>query len=344
MRTNRARWLTLGVSLLGLLALAGSAAAEGISESGAAPAAQKFVRFGGSNPGGSWFATVGGLAPFLSERIPGLNVTAVSTGGSVDNNRLARKGELDTWLTHALTAYENWTGTGAFKDESPWKGERLLCGVYENHHHFVTLARSNIHTIDDLRGKRVALGSAGSGGAENSANIFQAIGIWDTIEPMYLTWEATGQALLDGKADAIGASSAPLPIVVEIEAQREIRLLELTDQQFKQVIAKYPSYKKGFIQPGTYKAVTRPSAAISFMVYWAAHQDADADAVYKMLAVAFDPANKEALGNVNVNLKTLAPELEAMSSMGIPLHPGAVKFWRDKGLPVPAGLIPPEMR
>lgn len=343
MKAKSARGIALAAALLALLVFIGSAAAEGVSESGGAPARQQFVRFGGSNPGGSWFAVVGGLAPFLSEKT-GLNVTAISTGGSVDNNRQGRKGDLDVWLTHALTAYENKSGTGTFEGEGGWDGQRLLCGVYQNPHHFVTLAKSGIRTLQDLKGKRVALGSAGSGGAENSANIFNAIGIWDQIEPMYLTWDATGQALLDGKADAIGASSAPLPVVVEIEAQREIRLIELTDTEFEQVIAKYPSYAKGYIQPGTYQAVTKPSPAITFMVYWAAHQNADAEAVYEMMKVAFDPANKAAIGAIHAQLKTLAPELEAMASMGIPLHAGAVKFWKEQGLQVPAALIPPEMK
>ncbi len=141
------RWPVIALALLLSLVFVAGLAAEGVSESGKAPAKQQFMRFGGSNPGGSWFATVGGFAPFLSEKIPGLNVTAVSTGGSVDNNRLAKKGELDTWLTHALTAYEMWTGTGTFKDEGSWQGERLLSGVYMNHHHFVTLARSKIYPL-----------------------------------------------------------------------------------------------------------------------------------------------------------------------------------------------------
>ncbi len=141
------RWPVIALALPLSLVFVAGLAAEGVSESGKAPAKQQFMRFGGSNPGGSWFATVGGFAPFLSEKIPGLNVTAVSTGGSVDNNRLAKKGELDTWLTHALTAYEMWTGTGTFKDEGSWQGERLLSGVYMNHHHFVTLARSKIYPL-----------------------------------------------------------------------------------------------------------------------------------------------------------------------------------------------------
>ncbi len=118
-------------------------------------AQRKFVRFGGSNPGGSWFTIVGGLSAFLSGKIGDLNVTAIATGGSVDNNRLASKGELDTWLTHSLTAYDIWNGVGTFQGEEPFKAYRMISGVYDNHHHFVVLADSDIKIFSDLKGKKV---------------------------------------------------------------------------------------------------------------------------------------------------------------------------------------------
>jgi TRAP transporter TAXI family solute receptor len=123
---------------------------------GQADAARKCVRFGGSNPGGSWFVIVGGLSACLSGQLKDLNVTAIATGGSVDNNRLARKGELDTWLTHSLTAYDNWNGVGIFKDKKPFTSIRLLCGVCENHHHFVVLPDSKVKKMADLAGKKYA--------------------------------------------------------------------------------------------------------------------------------------------------------------------------------------------
>jgi len=313
-------------------------------EGSSQPEKQKFIRFGGSNPGGSWFTIVGGLSSFLSTKLEGINVTAISTGGSVDNNRIARKGELDMWLTHSLTAFDNWTGTGLFDGEGTFKDYRLLCSVYENHHHFVTLASSNIKSFEDLRGHKVAMGSAGSGGAVNSENILKAIGISEDIEPVYLTWNESARALMDGKVVAMGASSAPLPAVVTIDAQKPIRLLELTDEQFEKIIKQYPAYSRGVIKAGTYSSVKEPSNCISFLVYWAANKNVDSEMVYKVLQVAFDPENATQLGNIHVHLKSLAPKLEAMSSMGIPLHSGAVKFWQEKGLTIPDNLIPAEMK
>lgn len=306
-------------------------------------AERKFVRFGGSNPGGSWFTIVGGLSAFLSGKIGDLNVTAIATGGSVDNNRLARKGDLDTWLTHSLTAYDSWNGVGLFQDEGQFKEYRMLCGVYENHHHFVVLVKSNIETMSDLKGKKVCVGSAGSGGAINSENILKAIGVWDQIDVSTLTWEAGAQALSDGQVDCIGVSSAPAPAVVTIEATHDIRLLELNDEEFNKVLSEFPSYSRSAIPVGAYKALDKESPCIAFPVYWAAHKDADPESIYKMMKVAFDPENAESLGRIQQQLKSLGSYFESMKSLKIPLHPGAVKFWKEQGLNIPSELIPPEM-
>jgi len=331
------------LSLFLLVVVCFALIATGQSELEAAAGGRKFVRFGGSNPGGSWFTIVGGLSAFLSGKIGDLNVTPIATGGSVDNNRLARKGELDSWLTHSLTAHDNYNGVGLFEGEGSFKDYRMLSGVYENHHHFVTLAKSDIFKMADLKGKKVCVGSAGSGGAVNSENILRAIGLWDDVEPSNLTWSAAGQALSDGQVDVVGASSAPLPAIVTVEASREIRLLELTEEEFDQVLSKFPAYSRSMVPADAYKSLDKPSPCIAFQVYWAGHKNADPESVYKMLKTAFDSENKESIGKIHRHLKQLSASLEAMKSLGIPLHPGAVKFWKEQGLSIPSELIPPEM-
>jgi len=310
---------------------------------GGAGAERKFVRFGGSNPGGSWFTIVGGLSAYLSGQLKDLNVTAIATGGSVDNNRQARKKNLDVWLTHSLTAFDNWNGVGLFDGKGDFKDIRLLCGVYENHHHFVVLDKSNVKSMADFKGKKVCLGSAGSGGAVNSQNIFTALGLWGSFTPIHLSWSEGGRALTDGQIEGIGMSSAPAPAMVTAEAQKPIRLIELTDAEFKTVLAKYPAYKKSYIKKGTYKAVKQDSPSIAFQVYMAGQKEADAESIYRMLKVAFDPKHAKSLGKIHKHLKTLSSSFEGMKSLGIPLHAGAVKFWKEKGVTIPKELIPPEM-
>lgn len=308
-----------------------------------AEAKREFIRFGGSNPGGSWFTIVGGLSAIMNKQIKELNVTPVATGGSADNNRMGRKHELDTWLTHSLTAYDNWDGIGLFKGEGPFKDFRMLSGVYESWHHFVVLNSSDIKKMADTKGKRICIGAAGSGAAVNSENILRAIGLWDQIKAEPLTFDACGRGLADGHIDLVGLSSAPMPAIVTVEALKKIRLIELTDEEFKKVLAKFPAYKKGIMPAGVYKTWEKEYPCIAFLVYWAAHKEAEPEWVYKMLKVAFDPKNTKSIHTIHTQLKTLSPSFDGMKAMGIPLHPGAVKFWKEKGETVPSELIPPGM-
>jgi len=306
---------------------------------------REFIRFGGGSPGGTWFATVGGFSEFLDTKGPNLNVTAIATGGSEDNNRQAKLGELDTWLTHSLTAYDLWTGTGEFEGESPYQDFRLLSGVYENHHHFVTLAsKGDINGLADLAGKSVVMGNVGSGGAINSENILKAVGVFDKVDVVYMGWDDGGRALQDGQIDATGASSAPAEAITTVDAQKKIKLLAPTDAEFKKIIEMFPSYAKSVIPGGTYSSVPEDSNAVSFIVYWAAQKDLSDDVVYEMLDIALNPANLRALSNIHINLATIGPYLDQMVTFPVPLHPGAVKYYRDHGITVPDILIPPEMK
>ncbi|MFH1629329.1 MAG: TAXI family TRAP transporter solute-binding subunit [Pseudomonadota bacterium] len=306
-------------------------------------AKREFIRFGGSSPGGSWFVIAGGLSALLNKQIKGINVTPVGTGGSADNNRIARKHELDTWLTHSLTAYDNWNGVGLFKDEGPFKDFRMLCGVYESWHHFVVLEGSDVKKMADLKEKRICIGAAGSGAAVNSENILRALDLWDQVKAEPLTFDACGRGLIDGHIDVVGLSSAPMPAIVTVEALKKIRLIELSDDEIKKVLAKFPPYKKTIMPAGIYKTWQKEYPCIAFQVYWVAHKETDPERVYQILKVAFDPKNTKSIHAIHTQLKPLSPSFDAMKSMEIPLHPGAVKFWREKGESIPPELIPPGM-
>ena len=193
--------------------------------------------------------------------------------------------------------------------------------------------------MSDIRGKTIAVGSAGSGAAANSENILKALGIWKDVKPLYLTFGASGRALTDGHADVVGMSSAPMPAIVTVEAMHKIRLIALTDQELDTVVKQYPAYKKTVMPAGVYKSWQKDYPCIGFQVYWMAQKDLDPQIVYDMLKVAFDPKNKEFLGKVHRQLKTLSPAFDGMKQMGIPLHAGAVKYYKEKGMSVPAELI-----
>lgn len=312
---------------------------------GSVEARKEFIKFGGSNPGGAWFTIAGGLAPLYSKQIPNLNVTPVATGASVDNNRQIRKGDLDVILSHSTHAYDNWNGTGVFKKDGPYKGLRLLCGVFVGWNHWVTLAKSDIKTMSDFAGKKVGLGPPGSGNASTSENILRDLGLMDKIKPVHLNFGDTGRALAEGHLDVIGVSTAPMPNVVEVEAMHEIRLVEMNDDEIDTVLKKSPArFIRTQIPAGTYKSWKTDYPCVGFQVYMAASEKVKPETIYNMMKVTFDPKNKEYMKNVHKTLKQLSAGLTSMTSIKVPLHPGALRFWKEQGLDIPAVLIPPEMK
>jgi len=308
---------------------------------GASPShGDEFIKFGAASPGGSWFQLVGGMSALLTRQIDGLVVSMEPTAGSVDNNRIIRRGGVDIALTHALTAYDNWNGVGLFKGKGAFKDIRMLARVYVSWHHWVALEGSGVKSMSDLAGKRVALGPAGSGSAVNSENILRSLGLWEKITPRHLTFSDAGRALGDGHIDALGLSSAPMASVVTLEATHKIRMIELSEAEIGKVLGDFPAYSKDIMPPKVYKTWDKPYPAVSFYVYLMAHKKLADKWAYEVLRVAFDPKNKKYLARVHRQWTTLAPGLDSMKAMGVPLHPGAVRFWKEKGLEIPAALNP----
>jgi TRAP transporter TAXI family solute receptor len=309
-----------------------------------ASAKDQYIRLGCGGPGGSWFKMVGGLSSLYNKKIENVNVSAVSSGGSVALMRLIRKGELEATFTHTLTAYDSWNGVGKFEKEGAYKGIRMMTGMYESVHHFVVREDSGIKSMGDLAGKRVNVGSPGSGSAANSTIILEGLGLYDQVKINNLSFGDAGRAVGDGQMDALGMSGAPMSAVVTLEASRKIRVLGFSDAEFKKIFAKSPFYYKTTLPAGVYKSWNQPTDLIAFQVYWIAHEKFDPEAVYKMLKVAYDPANKDYLKSVHRQFGGMSAALQPMKGLGIPLHPGAVKYWKEKGMDIPAELIPPEMK
>ena len=309
-----------------------------------ASAKDQYIRLGCGGPGGSWFKMVGGLSSLYNKKIENVNVSAVSSGGSVALMRLIRKGELEATFTHTLTAYDSWNGVGKFEKEGPYKGIRMMTGMYESVHHFVVREDSGIKSMSELAGKRVNVGSPGSGSAANSILILEGLGLYDKVKINNLSFGDAGRAVGDGQMDALGMSGAPMAAVVTLEASHKIRVLGFSDAEFKKVFAESPFYYKTTLPAGVYKSWNQPTDLIAFQVYWIAHEKFDPEAVYKMLKVAYDPANKDYLKSVHRQFAGMSAALQPMKGLGIPLHPGAVKYWKEQGKDIPAELIPPEMK
>ncbi len=309
-----------------------------------ADAKREFVRWGGSQPGGLYFYMVGGLSELSNAQIPNVNISNVQSAGSVGNNRLARKGEVDMWFGYGFTALESYNGVVTFKGQEPFRDIRMVSGLYTGLFHLITLEKYDLTTLADIEGKRVCMGGPGSGAAANAGYILGTLGMWDKIKRQQWSYGACGRGMLDGQSDVLTPPMAPMAMVITVEAMRKIKYIEFTSEQMEQVIAKHPFYSKGIIKAGTYKTINKDAPALAYQVLWSAQKSMKPELVYNILKVTYDPKNRKRVLAIHPVMAKLGAKLDLLAALKIPLHAGAVKYWREQGLTIPPVLIPPEMK
>lgn len=301
--------------------------------------------FGSGPMGGPWRIGVGAGVQTLNEQLKEkYSFTAAASGGSVENMRRLVSGEYHTSWIHVNNMYDAWNGVGLFEGQKPFKDMRVLEYMTDQALCMVTLAKSPIKNLMDLAGKRVNIGPAGSGGVPIAKAMFEALGLADKVKIVNISFEAGAQGLKDGQLDAIINPGGPYvtPAVVEISRSAVIRTIEPTPEEAKKIESAASYMYLGTIPPN--KSVGEGSdkekKALFWSMYWVALASMPDAVVYDMLQVTQDPKNKDVLGKVLNYWTSAGPEFSSLVKMGIPLHPGAVKFWREKGTKIPPELMP----
>ncbi len=174
------------------------------------------ISFGGSSPGGMMYYLVGGAGNIITRDLPQYNITQVTTGGSTENCKRLLKGELDMGIVYGPHVYMALNQQGPFKDFPKGTMLRGLAKAYEGASYVVTLPDSDIKSMNDLVGKKVALGPPGSGTVFNSSNVLRALGLLDKIKPEMMSFADAGRAVENRQIDAFFQSSAPAGAVVKL--------------------------------------------------------------------------------------------------------------------------------
>jgi len=304
---------------------------------------QKYIM--GSGPmGGPWRIGVGAGVQLINEQLKDKYFfTAAASGGSVENVRRMVAGEYHTAWAHINNMYDAWNGVGLFEGQKPYKEMRVLEYMIDQALCVATLAKSPIKNFTDLAGKKVNLGPAGSGGVPIARAIFKALGLTDKVKLNYLNFEGAAQALKDGQMDVTISPGGPYvtPSIVEISRSVPIRLLEPSSEEAKKVEAELSYLYQGVIPPDKAPGenADRERKAFFWAMYWVAQASMPDQAVYDVLKVTQEPKNKDLLGKVLNYWISAGPNFSSIKKIGIPIHPGAVKYWKEKGAPIPAELI-----
>ncbi len=271
-----------------------------------------------------------GLAELLNKRL-GTAASAQSTTASVDNMKLIRDGKADVAFTLADTAFDAVNGKGSFASPEKPADAKALAVLYSNLTHLVVKETAGINSVPDLKGKRISMGSAGSGTEIIANRTLEAYGMDPAkdISRERLGAQDSANALRDGKIDAFFFSGGlPVPAVLDLATGTKIKMLDLADSISK-MSAKYGNFYFPIkIPKSTYNtaADVTVSGVANLLVVPSSFDPALAQAI---LATMFD--NKADLVKVHNAANDLSLESAVLGSP-IDYHQGAIDFYKSKGV------------
>jgi hypothetical protein len=274
------------------------------------------------------------MANVISKYIPYTEATAEVTTASVDNCRLIGAGKGELALIMADTGWDAYMGKAQFKEKIPL---RTVAVLYPNNMHIVTMEGKGIEKVTDLKGKRVSTGAPGSGTEVMALRVIEAYGLDPTKDMTRdkLGVSESAGALKDRKIDAFfWVGGLPTAAVTDLGATPgiKIKLVGHADSVPKMRETYGPIYVKGIIPAKTYPGQT---VDVPIAVVWnllVCHERMKGDLVYDIVKTLFD--HKPELITVHSEAKHILLEAQATGASPIPFHPGAIRYYAEKGIKV----------
>lgn len=329
MRFSKRSLVFLALLTMVALLLAGCGGAKqeaGEKEGPAEPAETVFINIATGGTAGVYYPLGGAMAEVLNSNIEGVNATAESTGASVANINMLKDDSVQIAFVQNDIAYYAANGVEMFKDNKvdTIKG---LCTLYPETIQIVTLDKSGIQTLADLKGKRVAVGAAGSGTEANARQILEENGIsYDDITVQYLSFAEAASNLKDGNVDAAFVTAGhPTAAIQDIAAQHNVVLIPVPGDIADKLIEKYPFYTKLTIPAGTYPKQEQDVEAVSVKAMLAVTDAMDEEMANKIVSAIY--GNLDAVKAAH-SVGALVTKESAQDGMSVPLHPGAEKYFQ----------------
>lgn len=309
------------------LALAFAVGAVGCGGGDGASGGDKFVNIATGGTAGTYYPIGGAIAEVLNKDAQGVNASAQSTGASVANINMLKDGQVDMAIVQNDITYYALNGTDMF--DKKIENLRGIASLYPETCQFVTLTSSGINSIEDLKGKRVAVGAAGSGVEGNVRQILKAYGMtYDDIEEQFLSFAEGAAALKDGNVDvACLTAGYPTASVQDVASQKEIKLIPLAEDKINTLIAEYPFYTKTTVPAGSYQGVNEDVPTVSVMAILIVSDKMTDDAGYSITKAIF--SNLDKISAAHSAAKQIKKETALDGMDFIKMNGGAEKFFKE---------------
>lgn len=299
---------------------------------------KSFISIGTGGTGGVYYPYGGGLAELWSEEVPGVKASAEVTGASVENVKLAHKGETVIGEIMGDVAFQAYSGEGKFADDGP-QSILVLAAMYPNIFQVVSRASSEITGLSGLAGETVSIGNPGSGTAFMSELVLEALSIGtDSFKVRRLSFVENANALKDGTIDVgIWCVAPPTSSLMDLATTHGIKVIPFSKEEQDAVCGKYPFYSPYELDAGVYRGIDEPVPTISVWNVIICNAGLDEELVYNLAKVLFE--NNEYMRKIHPFARYTTPE-NTIKHSPIPLHPGTIKYLREAGLEVPDTLVP----
>jgi len=314
----------------GLVALALAAAAHAQPK----PGWPKTLTLGTASVGGTYFVYGQVWASLVNEKL-GTNISTQQTQGPNQNIILADSRQVDLGMTTMGVALQAWNGSGDWTKGRKYTNIRATFPMYDTPFHFIALEKSGIKSVKDLDGRKSGIGPRAGTCGTYFPMMFRTLGINTTIR----NGQASDMAanLQDGLIDAFPfCAGVPIAAYAELETTNKVRFFTFTNDEIQRLKKAMPELSDSVIPKGTYKQLTEDHRTVGVYNFGIAHKDLPEDLVYAITKTVLE--NNAQMVKGHAAAKETVVENWNRNTF-LPFHPGAVRYYKEKGINIPAHLV-----
>jgi hypothetical protein len=293
-------------------------------------AAEERLIIGTGGLAGTYYPLGSAIAAVITEFVDGASCNSQTSAAGVENARLLKLGDIDFGLVQTSAAYQAVHGEKVFKGDQI-KDLRGLAILYPQPMQIVVAEESDIYTFEDLLGKRVGIGAPASGEEVTFKEVIGVAG--HTIEdykPHYISLAEQASAFKDRNIDMMWiVGGIPISAILDVASVRDVRFVPIDGALKEAIIKEYPYHAPGLIPAGTYPGQDEDIETLASPAYLVTTSRLSEDLVYNVLSALFD--NLDVLQRAHAQGKNVTLE-GALVGSPIPLHPGAEKYYKEKGI------------
>ena len=286
----------------------------------------KEIVFATGPDGGVFRFFASGISEYMNENQEENEFVLLHSRGSVENLKIVEQRKADFAIVYSGDLYL--AGQGKIERRVKYyRNAKAVSYLYSSNAQLVVRKDSDINSIQDLVGKRVAVGSIGSGASASAERFFNSLGLWRQIKPMFLGYSAGADAMAAGEVDALWLFTGfPNPAVQNLTESVDIKMLPILKQEHQKLFREYPFYTETKIPAGTYKGVDQDVITIADSTLWVAGRHVPTDVVDQSLRLIYTDEGLAYLVSKKSTAKAMSLQ-DGTKGIVTPLHKGAARFW-----------------